>query len=102
MFEAAISDGFQQLWLQQEVAERSRVDADIRTLGLLGARSSHREVTFLRFTVRGASSSGSGRAISRLKVVVGVVDQFVFGRHLDVDLGGERRVKIQLTRKAAA
>lgn len=93
MFESAISDSFQQLRLEQEVAEGSRVNTDIGAFGLVGARSSHSEVTFLCFAVRGERSGGC-RSVSGLDLIVGVVDQLFFGRHLCGVVWGERLVKV--------
>lgn len=81
MFEAAVSDGAQEFVLQQEVAETSRVNADIAAL-LVGAATRHGQVTLLlRVAVGsgGSSSSRGGRGGSEL--LVGVVDEILFVRH---------------------
>ncbi len=81
MFEAAVRDGFQELWLEQEVAEGGRVNTDVGSFALLGAGSSRGEVTLLRVAVgRACCSSGAG-TVGGLYLIVGVVDQFFFCRH---------------------
>ena len=75
------------------------MNADIRAFGLVRAGSSYSEVTFL-LAVCCARSRGGGRAVGRLDLLVGVIDQVFFGRHGDIVLGGERRVRSCLRRKA--
>lgn len=86
MFEAAVSDGAQEFVLQQEVAETSRVNADIAAL-LVGAATRHGQVTLLlRVAVgSGGSCSGCGSRTGS-ELLVGVVDEILFVRH-----GGDNR-----------
>lgn len=71
MFETAVGDGANQLGLQKEVAETSRVDADIGTF-LVDAFAS-RSLGLLAVGRRGG--------LLGLELLVGVVDQILLSRH---------------------
>lgn len=72
MFETAISDGADQLWLEQEVSEAGRVGASVATLGLI--TNSGSGCSLLRSAIGRWSLSG-------LELIVGVINEILFGRH---------------------
>lgn len=73
MLETAVGNSAQKLGLEQEVAETSRVDANIGTLLVdIVARSSGSLAALL-------SVGGSGLIGGQL--LVGVIDEILFGRH---------------------
>ena len=81
MLETAVRDRFHDLRLKQQVAERSAVDTDV---GTFGASSRDGQVALLGFTVsdRSICARRDCRAIGRLDLLVGVVDEvFLAGRH---------------------
>lgn len=80
MFETAIGDGSKKLWLQEEVAETSCVDADITAL-LVWVASRYRQIARLGLSIRG-STSGWGGGLGGLKLLVGVVDEILLSRHV--------------------
>jgi hypothetical protein len=81
MFEAAIGNSAEKFWLQEEIAETGGVDADIAAL-LIDAVAGSGKVTFLR-------ASGGGGGLVGVELLVGVVDEILFGRH-DDGWGGSR------------
>lgn len=72
MLKTTVGDGANELWLQQEVAETGGVDADIGAL-LLGVVASS-----------GLSPLAVGRrgGLLGLELLVGVVDEILFSRHV--------------------
>lgn len=80
MLEAAVGNSAQEFGLQQEVAEASRMDADVGAL-LVDILAGGGSVALL------AVGGGSGGFV--VKLVVGVVDEIFFGGHGD---GCEGRV----------
>lgn len=89
MFESAIGNSTQKLGLEQEIAESGRVDADIAAL-LVGTSAAHSQVALLGR--RGGTAISSGVAGSRgggiggfggLELLVGVVDEILFGGHVE-------------------
>lgn len=77
VLETAVGDGLEELGLQQEVAERGAVDTGIGALSVgVASRGG------ILFGVTVGSSRGG---LSGLKLLVGVVDQVLLGRHV----GGE-------------
>lgn len=74
MFEAAIGNGAEKFWLQEEIPESSRVNADIAAF-LIDTVAGTSKITFL------GTRGGSGGLVG-VELVVGVVDEFVLGRHL--------------------
>lgn len=71
MFETAVGDGANQLGLQKEVAETSRVDADVGTflVDTLASRS------------LGLLAIGRRGGLLGLELLVRVVDQILLSRH---------------------
>lgn len=73
MLETAVGDGAEELGLQEEVAETSRVDADVRALlvDILGGSGC---VAVLALGGRGGSLV--------VKLVIRVVDEILLARHV--------------------
>lgn len=84
MFETAVGDGAQEFVLEQEVAETGGVNADVATL-LVRAATGDSQVTLLVGIAvgRSGSSSSGGGGGSGLQLLVGVIDQILFVRHVD-------------------
>lgn len=84
MFETAVGDGAQELVLQQKVAETGGVNADIAAL-LVGAATGDSQVTLLVCIAvcRSRSSSSCGGGGGGLQLLVGVIDQILFVRHVE-------------------
>jgi hypothetical protein len=80
MLEAAVSDGADQLGLQQEVFETRGVDADIAALR--SGATGDCEVAFLLRAVRSRRSCFRGWCLVGLELVVGVVDKILVVRHV--------------------
>ena len=80
MLETAVGDGAEKLWLQQEIPETSRVNADIAAL-FVRVTSRDGQVTLLR-----CGSIGScwrrGCCIVGLKFLIRVVNEIFFVRHV--------------------
>jgi len=74
MFETAIGDGAKELWLQQEVAETSGVNADVGTL-FVDVLASSGDLALLSIGIL-----GSGLVV---ELIIGVVDEILLGRHVD-------------------
>ena len=74
MLETAVGNSAQEFGLQQEVAETGRMNADVGAL-LVDILASSGGVALL------AVGSGSGGFV--VKLVVGVVDEILFGGHVD-------------------
>ena len=72
MLETAVGDGAKKFGLQQEVAETSGVDADIGALLGVDSLAGGDSLSLL-------AVGGSGGLI--VELVVGVVDEILFGRH---------------------
>ena len=83
MLESAVGDGSQEFSLEQEISETSGMDADIGTFGLVCATAADCKVTFLRGAI-----GRSCRCFSRLKFLVGVIDEIFFGRHSECGVNG--------------
>lgn len=80
MLETAVGDGAKKLGLQQEVAEASRVNTNVTALC---GTSRGGAIGFLCVTVGGGGVSSGGGGLSGLKLLVGVVDEILLGRHVD-------------------
>ena len=78
MLETAVGDGPLKLWLQQEVPESCRVDADIAAL-LVGSTSSHVQVAFLGCSI---GSCWCCCCVVGLEFFVGIIDEIFFVRHI--------------------
>jgi hypothetical protein len=87
MLETAVGNGAKKLGLQQEVTETSRVDTNVTALGG-SACSGGGAICLLCVTVGSGGVSGGGGGLSGLKLLVGVVDEILLGRHV----GGVGRV----------
>ena len=81
MFETAVGDGTEKLWLQEEVAETGCVDADIGTL-LVWCAARDGQVASLGITVGGSGSGGWCSSLGGLELLVGVVDEILLSRHV--------------------
>lgn len=79
MLETAVGDGAKKFGLQQEVAETSGVDADVGTLLGVDSLAGGDSLSLL-------AVGGSGGLI--VELVVGVVDEILFGRHVGGWCGG--------------
>jgi hypothetical protein len=79
MFEATVANGTDQLGLEEEVAKAGRVNADVAALLVDIVTGS--ELALL--AVRGAGASGG---LVAAKLLVGVVDEILFLRHVDGEL----------------
>jgi hypothetical protein len=74
VLETAVGDGLQKLRLEQEIAERGAVHTSVRTLGV--SRTSRGSILL-------SIAVGGGRGgVSGLKLLVGVVDEILLGRHV--------------------
>lgn len=74
MLETAVGNSAQEFGLQQEVAEASRMDADVGAL-LVDILAGGGSVALL------AVGGGSGSFV--VKLIVGVIDEILFGGHGD-------------------
>lgn len=82
MLETAIDDSSEEFGFQQEVAETCRVDTDVRTLlvGSLDTGGGRGGVGLLS----SVSSGGGARGLLGIELlVIGVVDEILFARHVD-------------------
>lgn len=83
MLETAVGNGAKKLGLQQEITETSRVYTNVTALGG-SARSGGGAICLLCVTIGSGGVSGGGGGLSGLKLLVGVVDEILLGRHVDV------------------
>lgn len=90
MLESTVGDCAKKFGLQQEVAETSRVNTDVTALGA-GCTTADSQVSLLFLSVGDGAISSSCRGFGGLKLLVGVVDEILFGRHFD-GLGGLKRL----------
>lgn len=74
MLESAVADSAKKLGLQKEVAETSRVNTDIAAL-LVDIIASAGKVALL-------AVGGGGGSLVSVKLLVGVVDEILLGRHV--------------------
>lgn len=81
MLETAVGNGAKKLGLQQEVTETSRVDTNVTALGG-SACSGGGAICLLCVTVGSGGVSSGGGGLSGLKLLVGVVDEILLGRHV--------------------
>lgn len=81
MFETTVGDGTEKLWLQEEVAETGRVDADIGTL-LVWCAARDGQVASLGITVGGSDGGGWCGSLGGLELLVGVIDEILLSRHV--------------------
>jgi len=94
MLETAVRDGAKKLGLQKKVAETSRVNTDVGTLG----RSSDCEISFLLLSVCGGTICASGDSgLLGLDLLVGVVDQILLSRHFGIEVIGKFGVRQKLS-----
>lgn len=89
MLETAVGDGPKKLRLQEEVAKAGGVDADIATL-LVGTAAGDGQVALLSGIAIGGGrgGGGGGSSIGGGQLLVGVVDEIFFVRHVDGMEGG--------------
>ncbi len=79
MFETAIGDGSEQFAFEQEISEARGMDADIAAFAFFCRFTpANGQVALLRGSV---SRAGGSRSFGGLKLLVGVVDEILFGRH---------------------
>lgn len=82
MLESVSLDSAEKFGSQQEVAEASRMDADVAALGCRLCAGF--ALLLLAVCASGSAIGASGDSIGRLDLLVGVVDEVFFGGH-----GGE-------------
>ena len=83
MFEAAVGDRTQKLAFQQEIAETSRMNADVATLLVRATAGDSQIALLIRITVGGSGGRSSRGGGGSLKLLIGVVDEIFFVRHGD-------------------
>jgi hypothetical protein len=89
MFEAAVRDSSHELVLEKEVAETSRVDADVAALLVAGSVASGEAAL-------GRSRAAVGGRLGGLDLLVGVVDEVLFVRHDEWCVGGRSGCSVEL------
>lgn len=80
MLEPAVGDGAEKLWLQQEIPETSRVNADVTTL-FVRVTSRDSQIALLCCGSIGGCWSGCC-CVVRLEFLVGIVNEIFFMRHV--------------------
>ena len=83
MFETAVGDGAKEFSFEQEIAETSRVNANVAALLVGGRRAGACDIAFLRCAVRGRACVRWSCGIRGLQLLIGVVDEILLVRHGD-------------------
>ena len=86
MFETAVGDGPQEFILEKEISKARRMYADIAAFALLSALATNGQVALLSYAIACSGRSG-GWDFGCVELLVGVVDEVFFSRHVDGSRG---------------